>query len=88
MELKSKTRFLQCRIEDRYMDKVVISTVQSDQTPMYGEVFQDQLQANLLEVEVVKENYDNALIIWPILYCCANDICGGEEIWISKKFLI
>ncbi len=88
MAPQTKSRFLQCKIENCYMDKVVISAIQSDLTPIYGEIFKNQLQANFLEVEVLNEDDDNSLIVWPVSYCCANDACGSGEIWVSKKFLI
>lgn len=84
--MAAKTRFLQCHIEKVESDEVAISVSQADGTRMYGWVAKALLQANLLEVEVLKEKGNLAFIEWPII--CPHDFCLGDAFWIPKKFLI
>lgn len=87
MALKT-SRFLQCHIEDADGEKVQISVREIHGFVRYGEVSREQLQANLLQVEVLKERKFTALVSWPVkCYCLAED-CLGDEFWIDKKFLI
>ena len=88
MALKSKTGFLQCRIEEDCGETAVVSFKQPDQTIIYGSVSKSQLRANFLEVEVLRQTKTTALVTWPVECRCLGETCPGDEIEVSRKFLV
>jgi len=93
MTPKIKTGFLRCKIEKRNGDEAYISTEQSDGTTVCGLTLLSELtpdlndpRFSLLEVEILKETAEKALVTWPV-QCPCIEMCPGDEFWVLKKLL-
>ena len=94
LPIKLKPAMLRCDVEKVEPDLLIISTEQFDYTPMYGAIPRKGTETEVkdgklvvdLEVTVIKEGSERALISWPVI--CFSEVCPGDEFWVNKDRLV